>query len=76
MLLRYSPDYNVKNYAEAQRRIAKAMQEGLDFVYLPGKFNADHFNWVATEETIERLRNDGFDIDNRWNPIEYWSIEW
>lgn len=40
--------------------------------------NGSHceFTWSATEETIARLREDGFDIDKVWDPWEYWSIEW
>ena len=64
------------NYKEAQRRIKEAMEKGEPYVYLPGKCNLDEFSWVATPETIYRLREDGFDIDKVWNPFEYWSIEW
>ena len=65
-----------KNYEEAQKRIKEAMQKGEPYVLLPGKNNCDEFNWVATSETIYRLREDGFDIDKVWNPWEYWSVEW
>ena len=74
MLSKYGP--NANNYNEAQNRIAKAMKKGYNYVYLPGKSNADDFDWVATEETIEKLRNDGFYIDEMWEPLEYWSVEW
>ena len=65
-----------KNYEEALKRIKGAMQNGEKYIYLPGKINPDGFNWAATEETISKLREDGFDIDVVWNPCEYWSIEW
>lgn len=64
------------NYVEAQRRIKEAMQAGERYVYLPGKNNPDDFKWVATYETIDRLRKDGFDVDKVWCPWEYWSVEW
>lgn len=64
------------NYDEALKRIEKAMRKGEKYVNLPGKNNPDDFNWVATEEAIEQLRNDGFDVDVVWSPWEYWSIEW
>jgi len=67
---------NERNYEEAQRRIKEAMESGEKYVYLPGKNGADDFNWVATGETIARLREDGFDIDVVWDPWEYWSVEW
>lgn len=65
-----------KNYAEAQKRIKEAMENGEKYVYLPGKANKDEFTWSATYDTIDRLRVDGFDIDKVWNPWEYWSVEW
>ena len=65
-----------KNYEEAQKRIKKAMEKGEPYVLLPGKNNMSEFSWVATYDTIARLREDGFDIDKVWNPWEYWSIEW
>ena len=65
-----------KNYEEAQRRIADAMMNGDDHVYLPGKGSRNDFDWCATYDTIFRLRNDGFDIDVNWNPADYWSVEW
>lgn len=67
---------NERNYEEAQRRIKEAMESGEKYVYLPGKNGADDFSWVATGETIARLREDGFDIDVVWDPWEYWSVEW
>lgn len=76
MLKRYSTSEGENNYREAQRLIAEAMRRGEDYVYLPGKCNASDFNWVATSETISRLREDGFDIDETWDPWEYWSVEW
>ena len=65
-----------KNYEEAQKRIKEAMENGEKYVFLPGKNNRDKFNWVATYDTIDRLREDGFDIDKMWKPWEYWSVEW
>ena len=66
-----------RNYEEAQRRIKEAMQKGENHVYLPGKNDSGgKFTWLATEETIAKLREDGFDIDKVWNPWEFWSIEW
>ena len=65
-----------KNYEEAQRRIKEAMLAGEKYVYLPGKNSRDEFNWAATYDTIARLREDGFGIDEVWDPFEYWSIEW
>lgn len=76
MMQNYYPSYGKKNYEEAQRQIKEAMEKGEKYVYLPGKANPNEFNWVATYETIRRLREDGFDIDKVWNPYEYWSIEW
>ena len=77
MLQRYSPTNGKNNYIEAQRRIKEAMEKGERYVYLPGKNGSvSDFSWVATYETISRLREDGFDVDEVWNPYEYWSIEW
>ena len=76
MLKKYSPSDNENNYQEAQRRIAEAMKNGENYVYLPGKINSEEFNWSATPETITRLEKDVFDIDKVWNPFEYWSVEW
>ena len=64
-----------KNYEEAQRRIKEAMERGEMYVYLPRE-GYSCFSWWATSETIQRLREDGFDIDKVWQPSEYWSIEW
>ena len=76
MLDAYYTDYD-KNYKEAQKRIKEAMESGEKYVYLPGKNGGScEFTWSATEETIARLRKDGFDIDKVWQPWEYWSIEW
>jgi hypothetical protein len=72
----YTNGDSEKNYEEAQRRIKEAMESGEKYVYLPGKNGAAEFFWVATGETIARLREDGFDIDVVWDPWEYWSIEW
>ena len=76
MLKRYSSLNVENNYKEAQQRIAEAMSKGENCVYLPGKNNKEDFNWVAIPETISRLREDGFDIDEIWDPYEYWSVEW
>ena len=66
-----------KNYEEAQERIKEAMENGKPYVYLPGKNGSgDEFAWSATYDTIARLREDGFDVDEVWDPFEYWSIEW
>ena len=75
MLDAYYTDYD-KNYKEAQKRIKEAMESGKKYVYLPGKHSSGEFTWSATDETIARLREDGFDIDKVWNPWKYWSIEW
>ena len=71
-----NPGYDNKNYEEAQNRIKQAMKSGKKYVYLPGKHSSGEFTWSATDETIARLREDGFDIDKVWNPWKYWSIEW
>lgn len=76
MLKKYSISNGENNYREAQQRIAEAMKRGEKYIYLPGKFNPSMFDWAATLETINRLREDGFDIDKVWNPFEYWSVEW
>lgn len=68
-----SPD---DNYKEAQKRIKEAMEDGEKYVYLPGKNSSEEFLWTATPETISRLRDDGFSIDETWDPYEYWSVEW
>lgn len=72
----YAKGDGERNYEEAQKRIREAMENGEKYVYLPGKNSADEFNWVATSETIAKLIADGFDVDNVWDPYEYWSIEW
>lgn len=72
----YINDGGEKNYEEAQKKIKEAMQKGEPYVLLPGKNGADEFSWVATYDTIARLREDGFDIDKVWAPWEYWSVEW
>ena len=73
----YTTGYSEQNYEEAQKRIKEAMVLGEKYVYLPGKNGSSgEFNWSATDETIARLREDGFDIDVVWDPWEYWSIEW
>lgn len=76
MMAAYFKETLDHNYAEAQRRIKEAMQAGEKYVYLPGKNSRDEFSWVAMSETIEKLRDDGFSIDEMWDPWEYWSIEW
>ena len=66
-----------QNYEEAQKRIKEAMESGEKYVYLPGKNGSSgEFTWSATDGTIAKLREDGFDIDVVWDPWEYWSIEW
>ena len=76
MLNAYYTDYD-KNYKEAQKRIKEAMESGEKYVYLPGKNGSSgEFTWSATDGTIAKLREDGFDIDVVWDPWEYWSIEW
>ena len=72
----YTNDNGERNYEEAQKRIKEAMENGEKCVYLPGKNGTDGFSWVATYDTIAKLRKDGFDIDKMWDPWEYWSIEW
>ena len=68
MLKKYSILNRENNYKEAQRRIAEAMKNGEKYVYLS--------RVEFTQETINRLEEDGFDIDRVWNPFEYWSVEW
>ena len=63
------------NYKQAQDRIAEAMKAGESYVLLPKEGFSD-FSWHVTYETLERLREDGFDIDKVWQPFEYHSIEW
>ena len=72
MLKKYSISNRENNYKEAQRRIAEAMKNGEKYVLLSGK----NFGGEFTQETINRLKEDGFDIDRVWNPFEYWSVEW
>lgn len=72
MLKKYSISNRENNYKEAQRRIAEAMKNGEKYVLLSGK----NFRGEFTQETIDRLEEDGFDIDRVWNPFEYWSVEW
>ena len=76
MMSAYYSESSENNYAKAQEEIREAMKNGEKFVYLPGKNSRDEFSWCATPETINRLREDGFDIDVVWNPWEYWSVEW
>jgi hypothetical protein len=76
MLAKYSPHKGENNYLEAQKRIKEAMEKGENYVYLPGKNSRGDFSWCATPETIDRLREDGFTIDDTWDPWEYWSVEW
>ena len=76
MLESYYSVSGENNYKEAQSLIKEAMERGEKYVYLPGKNNTSDFTWVATPETISRLAEDGFKIDDTWNPWEYWSIEW
>ena len=76
MLSAFSPNKGENNYKEAQKRIKEAMENGEMYVYLPGKNNTSAFSWHATKETIDRLKEDGFTIDDIWNPWEYWSVEW
>ena len=76
MMERYYPNFDKNNYKTACDMSREAMQDGEKGVYLPGKSSISDFNWVATHDTIERLREDGFNIDVVWNPCEYWSIEW
>lgn len=69
--------YSSSNYEEAQRRIKEAMQAGEKYVYLPGKDALDSvFDWICTSETASKLKEDGFNIDEVWNPCEYYSVEW
>ena len=76
MMGNYYNKYYEQNYKIAQQYIQEAMKRGKKYVYLPGKNNRDDFEWCACSETIDRLREDGFDIDVVWNPWEYWSVEW
>ena len=77
MLEKYYTQSEENNYQEAQKRIKEAMEEGKKYVYLPGKNNSEsEFAWSATSDTISRLREDGFSIDEYWDPYEYWSVEW
>ena len=76
MMKQYYTVDREKNYEEAQKRIKDAMQRGEKYVYLPGKNNCNEFAWVATWDTILRLKDDGFKIDVVWEPYEYWSVEW
>jgi hypothetical protein len=76
MMSQYYINEPENNYREAQKRIKEAMEKGELYVYLPGKNSRSDFSWCATYETIDRLRDDGFDIDVVWEPWEYWSVEW
>lgn len=76
MMSAYYSENSENNYTKAQEKIREAMKNGEKYVYLPGKNSRDEFSWCATPETIDRLREDGFDIDKVWDPWEYWSVEW
>ena len=77
MLERYSPTKSKQNnYEEAQRRIKEAMENGEKYCYLPREEYAAEFTWTVTSDTIGRLINDGFHIDEIWQPAEYYSVEW
>lgn len=76
MMNAYYVNLDNKNYEEAQEKIKEAMKAGKKHILLPGKNNADNFDWVATPKTISRLKEDGFDIDKIWDPWERWSVEW
>ena len=74
MLEKFFPYEKNNNYQEAQRRIAEAMSNGEDHVYLP--MDLPCFSWHVTGETIAQLAFDGFKINEAWQPAEYYSIEW
>ena len=76
MLMRYHSNNPDNNYQEAQNRIRLAMEKGEDYVYLPKEVYKADFGWWATDKTIDRLREDGFAINEVWEPAEYWSVEW
>ena len=63
MVNTYYTGYDNQNYEEAQKRIKEAMESGEKYVYLPGKNGSSgEFTWSATDGTIARLREDGFNI--------------
>ena len=77
MLERYSPTKSKQNnYEEAQRRIKEAMENGEKYCYLPREEYEAEFTWTVTSDTISRLINDGFHIDEILQPAEYYSVEW
>lgn len=76
MIEKYSLVGADNNYEEAQRRIKEAMLKGESYVLLPKEEFSHEFSWWATSDTIERLVKDGFDLNEVWQPAEYWSIEW
>lgn len=76
MLEKYYGLDNETNYKEAQDRIKEAMQQGENYVYLPKESCKSEFTWWVLDKTIDRLREDGFDINQIWDPDEYWSVEW
>ena len=76
MMEKYYSNFDKNNYETACELIKKAMQAGEKGVYLPGKHSVSEFTWVATKETIDKLREDGYDIDVEWEPWDYWSVEW
>ena len=77
MMNEYYTQAPENNYEEAQKRIKEAMQAGEKYVLLPGKEAlSSEFDWICTSETISRLMEDGFKIDEVWNPCEYYSVVW
>ena len=76
MLIKYYDIDDERNYEKAQELIKEAMLKGEKYVYLPNEFCPTITGWYVTDNTIERLRKDGFDINKAWNPDEYWSVEW
>lgn len=71
----YKPSVE-QNYVEAQERIKKAMQDHENYVYLPKETYKSQFKWFLMPDTLTRLLDDGFHVNELWDPEEYWSIEW
>ena len=71
----YKPSVEL-NYIEAQERIKEAMQVNENYVYLPKETYKHEFKWFLMPDTLVRLLEDGFRVNELWDPEEYWSIEW
>lgn len=68
--------YANDNYDIIQNHIKDAMQSNEHYIYVGQEYCSSDFkrDWVCLDSTVEKLRDDGFEVESC--SYDQWKISW